>query len=94
MSGLCCINEANWQMSSVISVTRGPGVTRGTRIPVTGVTSLSALPSDYRNDDSPLQNVHSDTNQPAVIDISCNLLLKSRSKWPIKQKLKVEEMLL
>ena len=88
MSGLCCINEANWQMSSVISVTRG------TRIPVTGVTSLSALPSDYRNDDSPLQNVHSDTNQPAVIDISCNLLLKSRSKWPIKQKLKVEEMLL
>ena len=92
MSGLCCINEANWQMSSVISVTRGPGGD-GTRIPVTGVTSLSALPSDYRNDDSPLQNVHSDTNQPAVINISCNLLLKSRSKWPIKQKLKVVEIL-
>ena len=74
MSGLCCINEANWQMSSAISVTRGPGGD-GTRIPVTGVSSLvSTLPSDYSNDDSPLQTVHSDTNQPAVINISCNLL--------------------
>ena len=47
----------------------------GTRIPGSGVSSLvSTLPSDYSNDDSPLQNVHSDTNQPAVINISCNLL--------------------
>ena len=76
VSGLCCINEANWQMSSAISVTHGGlGVTRGHGYSHCGVSSLSTLPSDYSNDDSPLQNVHYDTNQPAVINISCNLLL-------------------